>query len=129
MYIIFSYYDVSLLQTLTVTSELVIVLERQTDFFQNTSLVIPLNEELTSRNASGNFTAYCYQQSFKFVLIKQDITNNILYINMFSPLLIHFQLVRRDQLTLKNDTFSVLQHFIRPTCLSNCKVFLFTFCN
>ncbi len=53
----FSYYDVSLLQT----SELVTVLECQTDLFQNTSLLIPLNEGLTARNASGNFIAYCYQ--------------------------------------------------------------------
>ncbi len=50
-------------------SELVIVLERQTDVFQNTSLIIPLNQGLTSQNTSGYFTAYCYQQSFKFVLI------------------------------------------------------------
>ncbi len=51
------YYDVSLLQTSIVTSELVIVLECQTDVFQNTSLLIPLNEGLTARNASGKF--YC----------------------------------------------------------------------
>ncbi len=38
--------------TSTVTSELVIVLECQTDVFQKTSIIIPLNEGLTARNAS-----------------------------------------------------------------------------
>ncbi len=38
-------------------------------FFQNITFTIPLLEGLTARNASRNFTAYCYQQSFKFVII------------------------------------------------------------
>ncbi len=52
-----------------VTSERMIVLECQTDVFQNTSLLIPLNEGLTAWKASENFTAYCYQQTFNFVII------------------------------------------------------------
>ncbi len=44
-----------------VTLELVIVLECETDIFQNISLLIPLNEGLAAWNVSGNFIAYCYE--------------------------------------------------------------------